>query len=170
MTDLMTDPATPLGGSLQLAAQLLLGGLDCTAWYVRQNGYDTHAFQAETHGLLLQDLGDSLAAFWRDLEAGGASKRVVVLVWSEFGRRLAENGSKGTDHGAASCLFVAGPSVRGGVVGTHPSLKDLDDGDLKHHTDFRRVYATLLDHWLGCDSLRVLGAKYEPVEGLKVKG
>ena len=73
----------------------------------------------------------------------------------------------GTDHGAASCLFVAGPSVRGGVVGKHPSLDDLDAGDLKFHTDFRRVYATLLDGWLGCDSTAVLGGRFDPIPLLR---
>jgi uncharacterized protein (DUF1501 family) len=91
------------------------------------------------------------------------------MTFSEFGRRVDENGSRGTDHGAASCLFHAGPSVRGGVVGKHPSLKDLDVGDLKHHTDFRRVYATLLDGWLGCDSKAVLGAKWDHVKELTPK-
>ena len=86
------------------------------------------------------------------------------MTFSEFGRRVQENGSRGTDHGAASCLFVAGPSVKGGVVGKHPSLADLDAGDLKFHTDFRRVYATLLDGWLGCDSKAVLGAKWDHVK------
>jgi uncharacterized protein (DUF1501 family) len=156
-------PATPLGGSLKLAAQLLLGGLDCTTWFVRQNGYDTHAFQAETHGLLLQELGDALAAFWRDVEAGGAGRRVVVLVFSEFGRRLAENGSKGTDHGAAAPLFVIGGTVKGGLVGAHPSLeeKDLDpEQDLKFATDFRSVYATLLEDWLGVPQRAVLADSF----------
>jgi uncharacterized protein (DUF1501 family) len=81
-----------------------------------------------------------------------------------------ENGSKGTDHGSGSCLFVAGAALKaGGLVGTHPSLKDLDDGDLKYHTDFRRVYATLLDEWLGCDSRAVLGGKFEHLDALKRK-
>ena len=91
------------------------------------------------------------------------------MTFSEFGRRVQENGSRGTDHGAASCLFVAGPSVKGGVVGKHPSLADLDAGDLKFHTDFRRVYATLLDGWLGCDSKAVLGAKWDHVKELEPK-
>jgi uncharacterized protein (DUF1501 family) len=86
------------------------------------------------------------------------------MTFSEFGRRVQENGSRGTDHGAASCLFVAGPSVKGGVVGEHPSLADLDAGDLKFHTDFRRVYATMLDGWLGCDCQAVLGAKWDHVK------
>ena len=88
-----------------------------------------------------------------------------LMTFSEFGRRVRENGSRGTDHGAASCLFVAGPSVKGGVVGKHPSLSDLDADDLKFHTDFRRVYAAQLG-WLGCDTKAVLGARWEPVKEL----
>jgi uncharacterized protein (DUF1501 family) len=110
-----------------------------------------------------------VSSFYRDLSERGQRERVCVLTFSEFGRRAHENGSKGTDHGAASCLFVAGPGVRGGVLGAHPSLApdDLDSGDLKHHTDFRRVYATLLDGWLGCPSAEVLGGTYEPLPLLK---
>ena len=92
-----------------------------------------------------------------------------LLTFSEFGRRVQENGSRGTDHGAASCMFVAGPSVKGGVVGPHPSLADLDAGDLKFHTDFRRVYATLLDGWLGCDSKAVLGGTWDHLKPLEPK-
>jgi uncharacterized protein (DUF1501 family) len=92
-----------------------------------------------------------------------------VMTFSEFGRRVDENGSKGTDHGAASCLFVAGPAVQGGVVGKHPSLakEDLLEGDLKHNIDFRQVYATLLDGWLGCDSEQILAGKFAHVPLLK---
>jgi uncharacterized protein (DUF1501 family) len=88
---------------------------------------------------------------------------------SELGRRVKENGIRGTDHGAASCLFVAGPGLAGGVVGKHPSLADLGDGDLKFHTDFRRVYATLLDRWLACDSQAVLGGRWEHIKELQAK-
>ena len=101
------------------------------------------------------------------MKTTGNDRRVRLMTFSEFGRRVKENGSRGTDHGAASCLFVAGPSVKGGVVGKHPSLADLDADDLKFHTDFRRVYATLLDDWLGCDSKAVLGAKWDHVKALE---
>ena len=103
------------------------------------------------HAALLQQLSAAMTAFYKDMAARGHQDRVLLMTFSEFGRRPYENGSKGTDHGAASCLFVAGPSVKGGVVGKHPSLSDLDVGDLKYHTDFRRIYATQLDCWLGCD-------------------
>lgn len=163
-------PATRLGSSMKLAAQLLLGGLDCSAYYVRQDGYDTHAFQAETHALLLQELGDALAAFWSDVEKGGAAKRVTVLVWSEFGRRAAENGSKGTDHGAAAPVFLIGGEVRGGLVGSHPSLepRDLDpEQDVKFGIDFRRIYATLVEDWLAVPAASVLPEKLEPLPLLR---
>src|SRR5581483_3994648 len=116
------------------------------------------------------ELADSVAYFFQSLKATGNDRRVRLMTFSEFGRRVYENGSRGTDHGAASCLLVAGPSVKGGVVGGHPSLMDLDVGDLKFHTDFRRVYATMLDGWLGCDSKAVLGAAWEHVKELEPKG
>ncbi|MSR45471.1 MAG: DUF1501 domain-containing protein [Planctomycetes bacterium] len=156
-------PAAPLGGALRLAAQLIGGGLDGSAYYVRQDGYDTHAFQRDQHALLLRDLGQALGAFWDDVVAAGAADRVVVLAWSEFGRRVAENGSKGTDHGAAAPLFVLGKGVRGGLHGAAPRLDALIDKNLVHTTDFRRVYAALLDDWLEVDSTELLGERFEPV-------
>ena len=114
-------------------------------------------------------LANSIAAFFQRLKTTGHDGRVRLMTFSEFGRRVQENGSRGTDHGAASCLLVAGPSVKGGVVGRHPSLSDLDVGDLKFHTDFRRVYATQLA-WLGCDGKAVLGASWEPVKALEPRG
>jgi uncharacterized protein (DUF1501 family) len=121
------------------------------------------------HRQLLAQLADGIANMFNLLKPGGNDQRVLVMTFSEFGRRVQENNSKGTDHGAASCLFVTGPALKGGVVGEHPSLKDLDSGDLKYAIDFRRVYATLLDTWLGCDSKAVLGGKFEHVDGLKPK-
>jgi uncharacterized protein (DUF1501 family) len=117
----------------------------------------------------LSELADAIGSFFRDLKETRNDSRVRLMTFSEFGRRVKENGSRGTDHGAASCLFVAGASMKGGVVGKHPSLADLDADDLKFHTDFRRVYATLLDDWLACDSKSVLGAKWEPVAQLKTR-
>jgi uncharacterized protein (DUF1501 family) len=106
--------------------------------------------------------------FFQTLKTSGHDGRVRLMTVSEFGRRLQENGSRGTDDGAASCLFVAGPSVRGGVVGKHPSLAEIDD-DLKFHTDFRRLYATLLDGWLGCDSKAAVGENWDHVNELEPK-
>ncbi|HEV3235796.1 MAG TPA: DUF1501 domain-containing protein [Gemmataceae bacterium] len=165
-----TNPtsATSLGQKLQLIARVVTLGLGTRVFYTAIDGFDTHSGQASAHANLLQQLGDSLAAFFKELKTLGHEKRVVVTTFSEFGRRVQENGG-GTDHGAASCLFVAGPGVKGGLVGKHPSLKDLDNGDLRFHTDFRRVYATLLNKWLGCDDQAVLGAKFEQLDLLRAK-
>jgi uncharacterized protein (DUF1501 family) len=158
-----------LSQKLQLIAGLIARGFGTRLFYVSLDGFDTHAGQAPTHQRLLADLADSISNFFRTLKSTGHDTRVRLITFSEFGRRVQENDSKGTDHGAASCLFVAGPSVKGGVVGKHPSLSDLDAGDLKYHTDFRRIYATLLDSWLGCDSKAVLGTKWDHVKELERK-
>jgi uncharacterized protein (DUF1501 family) len=152
-----------LGQKLQLIAGLIAKGFGTRIFYVSLDGFDTHANQANAHGNLLGELAGSVAGFFQTLTTTGNAARVRLMTFSEFGRRVQENGSRGTDHGAASCMFVAGPSVKGGVVGKHPSLADLDSGDLKFHTDFRRVYATQLDLWLGCDSKAVLGEKWEHI-------
>jgi uncharacterized protein (DUF1501 family) len=153
----------PLAQKLQLVARLIQKGLGTRVFYLSIDGFDTHGSQADAHGNLLGEVGGAVESFFNTLK-GNDDKRVLLMTFSEFGRRVKENGSKGTDHGAASCLFVAGPAVKSGPVGTYPSLGDLDDGDLKFTLDFRRLYATLLDRWLGCDSRRVLGGKFEPIE------
>ncbi len=152
---------------LQLIAQLIQKGFGTRVFYVMRSGFDTHSNQADQHRNLLGEVADGITTFFETLRQTGHDKRVRLMTFSEFGRRVQENASKGTDHGAASCLFVAGPGVKGGAVGEHPSLSDLDSGDLKFHTDFRRVYATLLDGWLGCDSNAVLDGKYEHIDALK---
>jgi uncharacterized protein (DUF1501 family) len=156
-----------LGPKLQLIAGLIAKGFGTRIFYVSLGSFDTHADQAPAHGKLLGELADGVANFFKTLKTTGHDRRVRLMTFSEFGRRVQENGSRGTDHGAASCLFVAGPSLKGGVVGAHPSLSDLDAGDLKFHTDFRRVYATQLDGWLGCDSKAVLGARWDHVKELE---
>jgi uncharacterized protein (DUF1501 family) len=155
--------------NLQLAARMIQGGLGTRVFYVALDGFDTHGSQREMHQQLLATLGQSIDQFFTQLATSGDDKRVVLMTYSEFGRRVAENGSKGTDHGAASCMFLAGPKVAGGLVGAHPSLAPdaLDDGDIKHEIDFRQVYATLLDRWLTIDSRRVLGQKFGHVKVLK---
>ena len=158
-----------LGQKLQLIAGLIARGFGTRIFYVSLDGFDTHANQSTAHSNLLGDLASSVAAFYQTLKTSGHDRRVRLMTFSEFGRRVKENGSRGTDHGAASCMFVAGPSVKGGVVGKHPSLADLDADDLKFHTDFRRVYATLLDGWLGCDSKAVLARQWDHVKELEPK-
>jgi uncharacterized protein (DUF1501 family) len=156
-----------LAQKLRLVAGLIAKGFGTRLFYVSLDGFDTHAEQGPTHNTLLGELADAVGGFFATLKKTGHDGRVRLMTFSEFGRRVQENGSRGTDHGAASCLLVAGPSLKGGVVGRHPSLSDLDAGDLKFHTDFRRVYATLLDGWLGCDSKAVLGARREHVKELE---
>jgi uncharacterized protein (DUF1501 family) len=152
---------------LQLVARLIAKDLGTRVFYVSQDGYDTHSNQADEHRSLLRQLADGVNQFFSTLQNSGQAKRVLAMTFSEFGRRVQENGSKGTDHGAASCLIVAGPAVKAGPVGKHPNLAELDAGDLKFHTDFRQVYATLLDRWLGCDSQAVLGGKFEHLKLLQ---
>ncbi len=162
-------PGAGLSQKLLLIAELIDRGFGTRIFYVSLEGFDTHAAQAPAHAGLLGELASSINAFFETLKKTGNDSRVRLMTYSEFGRRVQENGSRGTDHGAGSCLFLAGPSVKAGVVGKHPSLADLDADDLKYHTDFRRVYATLLDGWLGCDSKSVLGGKWEHVKELEAR-
>jgi uncharacterized protein (DUF1501 family) len=160
-------PVTALGSRLKLAAQLIDAGTGARLFYVSLNGFDTHAGQggvAGAHATLLQQVSDAVSAFYRDLAGRGHGDRVCVMTFSEFGRRAAENGSKGTDHGSAAPMFLVGGKVKPGVVGDHPSLTKLAEGNLVHATDFRRVYAAVLDHWLGVDSKTVLGDEHKPLD------
>jgi uncharacterized protein (DUF1501 family) len=155
---------------MQLIARLISAGFGTRVFYVMIDGFDTHSQQAEMHKNLVGEVADAIFFMFQTLQQqGGQDKRVIAMTYSEFGRRVYENGSKGTDHGSGACLFVAGPGVKGGLVGKHPSLTDLDQGDLRYHTDFRRVYATVLDKWLGVDSKSVLDAKYEPLDFIKAR-
>lgn len=159
-------PMTELGRKLGQVARLITSGLTTRIYYVALDGFDTHSQQAAAHAALLRQLGDAVAAFIQDLVQQGCGDRVLVQCFSEFGRRVAENASQGTDHGAAAPLFLAGTQVRSGLIGPHPGLDDLDDGDLRHHTDFRQVYAAVLEHWLGCDPEPILGGRYTPVDAI----
>lgn len=149
-----------LADGLQTIAKLITGGLETRVFYLSIGGFDTHANQPGTHAKLLGEMADALSAFYQDLTQQGHANDVTVMTFSEFGRRVKENGSSGTDHGAASVLFVLGGAVKGGVYGDYPSLADLDDGDLRYHTDYRSVYATLLEKWLGAPSSTVLNGTF----------
>jgi len=158
-----TYPASPLGQHLSMIARLIEAGLPSRVYYAAQRGYDTHAVQMETHARLLGELSGAFAAFLDDLTAAGLAERVLLMTFSEFGRRVAENASAGTDHGTAAPMFLAGGGVRGGLVGEAPRLLDLDQGDLKMSLDFRRVYATVLRDWLSVDPTLVLAGQFEPL-------
>jgi uncharacterized protein (DUF1501 family) len=157
-----TYPGSQLANSLKLVARLIGGGLESRVYYVSQGGYDTHTNQANAHGRLLKDLGDSLKGFVEDLKAQGNLSRVLVMTFSEFGRRVSENASGGTDHGAAAPMFLVGGSTKPGLLGRYPSLApgDLFQGDLKYSVDFRSVYASVLEGWLKTPSPSILGQKF----------
>ncbi|MBB5353291.1 uncharacterized protein (DUF1501 family) [Haloferula luteola] len=151
---------TPVSRSLNMVARMIAGQMPTRVYYVSHGGFDTHNGQVNSHDRLLGQLDRALKAFFADLKEQGNADRVTVMTFSEFGRRVAENASSGTDHGKASCLFVAGGGVQGGLFGKMPSLTDLDAGDLKHAVDFRQVYATVLEDWLRAPSEPVLKAHY----------
>jgi uncharacterized protein (DUF1501 family) len=155
-------PTTQLARSLKLVGQLIAGGLPTRVYYVSQGGYDTHTNQIGQHERLLKELGDSVKAFVADLKVQGNLSRVLVMTFSEFGRRVSENASGGTDHGAAAPMFVLGEKVRAGLHGQYPSLApaDLFEGDIKYNVDFRSVYAGLLESWLKTSSEPILGRKF----------
>jgi uncharacterized protein (DUF1501 family) len=156
-------PETELAQRLKTVAQLIDAGLETRVYYVELTGFDTHANQGNVHANLLAELSDAVAAFVKDLDEHGHGRRVLTMTFSEFGRRVRENASQGTDHGAAAPMFVAGGGVKPGLIGKHPSLTDLDEDDLKFTTDFRGVYAAVLKDWLGVPGEAVLGASFAPV-------
>ncbi len=156
----MPYPPTPLGASLNLIARMIGGGLPTRVYYASQGGFDTHAGQINSHDRLMGGMNDAMTAFVADLKHQGNFERVLLMTFSEFGRRVAENANSGTDHGAAAPMFLIGGGVKPGLFGKHPSLTELDDGDLKFSTDFRSVYASVLEKWLCAPSQLVLGRKF----------
>ncbi|HEX6799925.1 MAG TPA: DUF1501 domain-containing protein [Ktedonobacterales bacterium] len=158
----VTYPTSNFAKGLQVLTEVIVQGLGLRVGYVTLGGFDTHASQADTQTKLLTDLAEGVSAFLADLAAHNATQNVVVMTWSEFGRRVEENGNEGTDHGTAAPLFVVGDSVQGGIYGEPPDLNQLDDaGNLIFTTDFRAIYATVLDRWLGAPSTAVLGGSFD---------
>ncbi|MGD9689905.1 MAG: DUF1501 domain-containing protein [Phycisphaerales bacterium] len=148
-----------LGRNLQMIASMIAAGLKTRVYYASIGGFDTHAGQGGEngrHAQLLTQVGGALKAFYQDLKAQGNDGRVLTMTFSEFGRRVGQNGSAGTDHGTAAPLMVFGPMVKAGVLNPHPSLQDLDSGDLKYTQDFRGVYAGILSSWLKADPKKIL--------------
>lgn len=165
-------PETELGATLQLVAAAIASEVGSTVFWVQTDGYDTHAAQGTIAGLYakpLTILNDALLAFHDDLQDRGLLDNTLILQFSEFGRRIDENGSQGTDHGAASLMTAIGGAVRGGIYGTAArSLADiaenpdLENGarDVTYATDCRSVYARVIDHWLDADSVPILLGDY----------
>jgi uncharacterized protein (DUF1501 family) len=150
--------------ALNAVASLIKGNLATRIFYVSASGFDTHANQSGQHDSLLRQVSDSLASFQEQLKRDGTSDRVLTMVFSEFGRRVAENGSGGTDHGTAAPMFLVGELLHPGLHGKMPSLTELDQGDLIHTVDFRSVYANVLEGWFGVDARTVLGDTFTPLK------
>jgi uncharacterized protein (DUF1501 family) len=157
---LVAYPGSALAKQLQTVAAMIRDGMKTRVYYVSMGGFDTHANQTNQHGNLMRQFGDALLAFQKDLKAQGNDGRVVTMCFSEFGRRVKQNASNGTDHGTAGPVFLVGPRVQAGIRGKHPSLTDLDGGDLKFATDFRGVYQELLGKWMRAPTEKVLGGTY----------
>jgi len=161
-------PRTSLGRDCSLVAKLISGKMPTRVYYVSHGGFDTHTNQAGTHDRLLKQFGDAMNSFVTDLRKQGNLQRVLILVFSEFGRRVKENANSGTDHGAAGPLFVCGGASRGGILGAQPSLhtRDLVQGDLKHQFDFRSIYATVLEGHMRVAAQPILRKRFPIVNGL----
>ncbi|MFN4027492.1 MAG: DUF1501 domain-containing protein [Flavobacterium sp.] len=160
----MSYPKTNLGKNLEWIARLIKGNLNSKVYYTSQNGYDTHDNQLAIHQRNLEELNDAVYSFYKDLKQANLLQNVTIVVFSEFGRRVKDNGN-GTDHGTAAPLFVIGGNNRGKVLGSNPDLSDLDEGDLKYQIDFRSVYASLLNHKLEFD-YQSIGITSKPINGL----
>jgi uncharacterized protein (DUF1501 family) len=155
-----------LAQQFSLVSRFICGGLPTRVYYVSHGGFDTHNNQGGLKGAhqnLLKQMDEAIGAFYADLKSQGLDRQVTLMTFSEFGRRVAQNGSNGTDHGTAAPLFVVGPGVKGGLYGATPSLSDLDQGDLKHTTDFRSVYATVLQSWLKTPAETILQRHFSPL-------
>lgn len=165
-------PKDPFAQGLRLIAQIIAGGIGTQILYITIGGFDTHAEQNTArvnHPMLLETVDKGLDAFYQDISQMGVADNILMMTFSEFGRRVRENGSLGTDHGTAAPMLILGNRVRGGLHGEHPSLTKLDDnGDLIYTVDFRSVYATILEDWLSADSQAILGKKFEKL-GLIVR-
>ena len=142
-------PTSPIGKQLEVAATLIAAHVPVALIKATQGSFDTHAGQLTTHHRLLDELAQALMAFRQALLKHGAWNDVLVMTYSEFGRRVAENASHGTDHGTAAPHLLLGGRVKGGLYGMPPSLTDLQNGDLKHTMDYRRLYATVIEKWWG---------------------
>ena len=156
---------TPISNSLKGAAQVMSAGLGTRILYAQHGSFDTHSNELQTHAKLWQDASGAIGDFTDDLKEQGLWQDTLVLVWSEFGRRVRDNGT-GCDHGSGGVAFVLGGSVQGGQYGEYPSLReaDLSEGDLAYTNDFRSTYATILDRWLGLDPDPIVHGKFEQFE------
>ena len=157
-------PESALGRKLSIVSRLIRSGSKSRAYYTVQAGYDTHSGQLAAHTNLLTELSTSIKAFVDDLKQAKLDQKVIVMAFSEFGRRVEENQSQGTDHGTAGPVFITGTHVKGGLYGEVPDLSDLEQGDLKVKLDFRQVYSTVLNEWMKIPADKVLDKKYKSLK------
>ena len=163
-------PNSDLARQLQMVASMINAGLSTRVYYVSMGGFDTHAGQGGENGRhanLLGQFANAIRAFYNDLKTQRNDGRVMTMSFSEFGRRVGQNASQGTDHGTAAPMFLFGPMVKPGVLTAHPSMSDLDNGDLKYTVDFRSVYAGILSRWMKADSTKILEGAFESAPVLK---
>ncbi len=156
----VTYDRDPVSSTLRDVAALIHGGLGTRILSVSMGGFDTHANQRGDHDTLMRRIDRGLSSLATDLQQSAEGRETLIVVFSEFGRRASENGSGGTDHGKAGPMFILGQHVNGGLHGQHPSLRKLDEGDLRFNTDFRSVYGTVIETWFGIEHERVLGERY----------
>jgi uncharacterized protein (DUF1501 family) len=163
----VTYPKTPLGASLRGIAQVKLAGLGTRVFYASHGSFDTHAGQLAMHAQLWREVSQAVAAFFEDLKQHQADEDVVMLIWSEFGRRVTDNGT-GTDHGAGGMAMLLGQPVKGGMYGEYPSLKEdkLTGGNLSYNVDFRSAYSSILEQWFEIDAAPVVGGRFEQLSVL----
>jgi uncharacterized protein (DUF1501 family) len=160
-----TYPANEFAGRLKTVAELISAGIETKVYYVSFSGFDTHVRQTPQHERLLSIYADSVYAFVEDLEKNNRFNNVMIMTFSEFGRRVAENASGGTDHGTANNLFLIGKNMmKKGFFNSTPDLNKLDEGDLIHQVDFRSIYATLLSKWLSGDPAKILSQRFETLD------
>ena len=157
-------PNYRLARKLRLISRIIRLNSGTRIFYVSQPGYDTHSMQKNSHKRLLAEFSRSLKAFLVDMKKAGLSDRIMVMGFSEFGRRVKENASVGTDHGTSGPVFIAGENVNAGVLSKYPSLEDLEDGDLKSTIDFRSIYSSLLTDWLNIDATVPLGGEFKSLK------
>jgi uncharacterized protein (DUF1501 family) len=164
--------ANPIARALRDVARVHIADVGTRVFYTQHGGYDTHASQAPTHPKLLSELSQAIKDFFQDLREHDAAENVVMLVFTEFGRRIKDNGS-GTDHGSGGGAFLIGERIVGGLYAEYPSLEpsqQLNAEDLRHHIDFRSVYSTVLEQWLGLDAVPIVGGVFEQVHPFRVQG
>lgn len=167
-TSTVQYPANPIAAYLKGIVQVKLAGLGTRIFYTTHGGFDTHANELPVHAKLWAEVDPAIDAFWQDLHVHDAADDTLMLIWTEFGRRVKDNGS-GTDHGAGGMAMVIGERVKGGMYGTYPSLRPADltqqkegmFGNLRYSYDFRGLYSTVLDRWLGLDAPAIVGGRFE---------